>query len=191
LQNAQSLADQKATCRRFAEALGWQVLGTYEDARLSGASRFRPEYQRLLADAEAHWFDLVVCEALNRLAEFTAALADDGAELRKRVRGPVETIRLIPEAGRLRVEVRGELGAILRLAEGVKAQKYTGSVAEALVVQVNGDEGTGYGLCRTPLRQSGRLPLLSPTVQSEQRRGLTMPGHWLWPRAAHQSHANR
>ena len=108
MQNAQSLPDQKATCRRFAEALGWQVLGTYEDARLSGASRFRPEYQRLLADAEADWFDLVVCEALNRLAEFTAALAaDDGAELRKRVRGSVETIRLIPEAGRLRVEVRG------------------------------------------------------------------------------------
>jgi len=59
-----------------------------------------------------------------RVAELTAALAaDDGAELRERVRGLVETIRLIPEEGRLRVEVRGELGAILRLAEGAKTQK--------------------------------------------------------------------
>ena len=33
------------------------------------------------------------------------------------VRGVIEAIVLIPEGGRLRVEVRGELAAILRLSE--------------------------------------------------------------------------
>ena len=78
-----------------------------------------------------------------RVAELTAALAaDDGAELRERVRRLVETIRLVPEDGRLRVEVHGELGAILRLAEAAKTQKGPGVVAEASMVQIKGDEGT-------------------------------------------------
>ncbi len=78
-----------------------------------------------------------------RVAELTAALAaDDGAELRERVRSLVETIRLVPEAGRLRVEVRGELGAILRLAEGARNAKSPGVVAEASMVQIKGDAET-------------------------------------------------
>lgn|GEM_PF-4035762 len=42
--------------------------------------------------------------------------ADDAAEAREVVRGLVEAIRLVPEDGKLRIEVRGALGAILRLA---------------------------------------------------------------------------
>jgi hypothetical protein len=55
--------------------------------------------------------------------------SDDGAEARELVRGLVEEIRLMPEDGRLRIEVRGELGAILRLAEGARA---TGAGASVL-----------------------------------------------------------
>jgi site-specific DNA recombinase len=59
-----------------------------------------------------------------RVAKLTAALeADDGAELREQVRALVEAIRLIPEGGKLRVEVHGELGASLRLAEGARNQQ--------------------------------------------------------------------
>ncbi len=67
-----------------------------------------------------------------RVVELTAALAaDDGAELRERVRGLVETIRL-----------RSELGTILRLAEGAKNAKSPGVVAEVFMVQIKGDAGT-------------------------------------------------
>ena len=49
----------------------------------------------------------------------------------------------------MRIEVRGELGAILRLAEGARVaggqnDKSPGGVAEAFVSQVKMDAGTGF-----------------------------------------------
>ena len=76
--------------------------------------------------------------------------AEDGAELREQVRGLVETIRLVPEAGRLRVEVRGALGAILRLAQGARAagsgidNRPAAFAVGAMLVQIKGDAGTGF-----------------------------------------------
>ncbi|GGJ45167.1 hypothetical protein GCM10011320_60730 [Neoroseomonas lacus] len=71
----------------------------------------------------------------HRVAELSDALSsDDGAEARELVRGLVEEIRLVPEEGRLRIEVRGELGTILRLAEGAQDAgngKRPSEVAEA------------------------------------------------------------
>jgi hypothetical protein len=67
------------------------------------------------------------------------------------VRGLVEAIRLVPEAGRLRIEVRGELGAILRLAEGARGGRNAerpGSVPEALLVQIKMDAGTRNRRCQ-------------------------------------------
>ena len=74
---------------------------------------------------------------------------NDAAEAREQIRGLVEAIRLIPEDGRLRVEVRGALGAILALADGARLSgsgtgKRPGFVPEALLVQVKMDAGTGF-----------------------------------------------
>ena len=76
LQNAASAADQTRACRRFAEGMGWQVVGTYEDQAMSGASRFRPEFLRLLADSKGRKFDVVLCEALDRMGRKLADIAD-------------------------------------------------------------------------------------------------------------------
>ena len=57
---------------------------------------------------------------------------------------------LIPEAGKLRVEVRGALDAILRLAEGTRSaagariDKRPGGVSEAFEMQIKMDAGTGF-----------------------------------------------
>ncbi len=72
---------------------------------------------------------------------------DDNAEARELVRGLVETIRLVPQDGRLRIEVRGELGAILRFAEP-RTQKRPSSVAEAFLSQVKRDAGTRNRRCQ-------------------------------------------
>jgi hypothetical protein len=93
-----------------------------------------------------------------RVAEFSEALsADDGAEARKLLRSLVDAIRLVPEGGKLRIEVRGDLGAILRLAEEARSAGAGGScasgpengkrpncVAEALLMQIEMDAGTGF-----------------------------------------------
>jgi DNA invertase Pin-like site-specific DNA recombinase len=44
------------------------VVATYSDAAISGASRHRSEYQRLLTDARRGAFDVVLAEALDRLS---------------------------------------------------------------------------------------------------------------------------
>ena len=57
-----------------------------------------------------------------RVAELAAALrAEDADHARSVIRGLVEEIRLLPEGDRHRIEVRGELGAILRLSEAANA----------------------------------------------------------------------
>lgn len=43
---------------------------------MSGASRFRLEFQRLLTDARGRRFDVVVCEALDRLGRKLADIAE-------------------------------------------------------------------------------------------------------------------
>jgi DNA invertase Pin-like site-specific DNA recombinase len=69
-QNPLSIADQLALCRRHAEAQGWQVVATFEDAALSGVGvEHRPGYKRLLAAACAvpRPFDVVLVESVDRI----------------------------------------------------------------------------------------------------------------------------
>ena len=81
LQNAASAADQTRACRRYAEGMGWVVTATYEDQAMSGASRFRPDFQRLLQDAKSRKFDVVLCEALDRMGRKLADIAGMHDEL--------------------------------------------------------------------------------------------------------------
>ena len=71
-----SIEDQIEVCRRFVERQGWTVVRTYEDRSMSGASRFRPGYQQLIADLARGTFDVIVVEALDRLGRKLADVAD-------------------------------------------------------------------------------------------------------------------
>jgi hypothetical protein len=55
-----------------------------------------------------------------------AAGRDDTAQARERVRSLADSIMPIPEDGRLRIEVHGELAAILSLAEGARKPQSAG-----------------------------------------------------------------
>jgi site-specific DNA recombinase len=68
LQRDASIEDQVRICRARIEAEGWHLTGTYTDHAISGSSRLRPGYQKLLEDARAHAYDIVVAEALDRLS---------------------------------------------------------------------------------------------------------------------------
>jgi len=68
LQREASIEDQGRVCRQRIDREGWTLLATYSDAASSGASRLRPGYQKLLEDARAGAFDVVVAEALDRLS---------------------------------------------------------------------------------------------------------------------------
>ena len=75
-QREASIADQVEVCRRYADRMGWSVINVYDDPAISGASRFRPGFARLLTDAEQRRFDVVVCEAVDRLGRKLSDVAD-------------------------------------------------------------------------------------------------------------------
>ena len=68
MQSAASIEDQFRVCRERCEREGWTFVEAYEDRAMSGTSRLRPGYQRLLMDARKGKFDVVVAEALDRLS---------------------------------------------------------------------------------------------------------------------------
>lgn len=75
-QREASIEDQVEVCRRYAVAQGWSIVGRYEDAAISGASAIlRPGFQRLLHDAERRQFDVLICEAIDRLGRKLADVA--------------------------------------------------------------------------------------------------------------------
>ena len=75
-QREASIDDQLEVCRRLIAREGWTLLRTYTDAAISGASRFRPGLQQLRCDAERGAFDVIVCEALDRIGRKLADVAE-------------------------------------------------------------------------------------------------------------------
>ena len=82
LQSAASIDDQLRLCRTLADRGNLVVVAQYADKAVSGATMLRPELQRLLTDARAGAFDVVIAEALDRLSRDQ----EDIAGLLKRLR---------------------------------------------------------------------------------------------------------
>ena len=68
LQRDASIEDQLAVCTSLVISKNWTLTKTYADRATSGSTRFRPQYQELLAAARRNEFDVVVAEALDRLS---------------------------------------------------------------------------------------------------------------------------
>ena len=74
-QNPTSTLDQINICRPLAERLGGQIIGTFPDPELSGYRRNRPALQQLLEKCRAGEIDIVICEAIDRIARDAEDLA--------------------------------------------------------------------------------------------------------------------
>lgn len=73
LQDGRSIADQLALCREYAARQAWTIVATYTDHAVSGASiDGRPDFTRLIADAEARAFDVVLAEDVYRFSRDAA-----------------------------------------------------------------------------------------------------------------------
>jgi site-specific DNA recombinase len=66
-QREQSIEDQQRNTRAYIEKQGWQLVGEYSDAAVSGATTARPGHQHMLRDAEAKRFDVIVVDDSSRL----------------------------------------------------------------------------------------------------------------------------
>ncbi|NQW08463.1 MAG: recombinase family protein, partial [Alphaproteobacteria bacterium] len=96
-----SIEDQLRLCRLRLEREGWEPAGEFFDRAISGASMVRPGLQQLLERARAGCFDVVVCEALDRLSRDQADVAQiykqlkfDGVAIVTLSEGPVSELHV-------------------------------------------------------------------------------------------------
>jgi DNA invertase Pin-like site-specific DNA recombinase len=110
-QSVASIEDQFRVCREYAGREDWQVIDTYHDAAVSGASVIlRPGVQSLLQDAQRGKFDIVLAEALDRVSRDQA----DVATLFKHLRfAGVQIVTLAEgEISELHVGLKGTMNAL-------------------------------------------------------------------------------
>src|SRR5689334_14284265 len=110
LQREASIEDQMRVCKERIKREGWQLVATYTDRALSGASALRPGYQKLMEDARDGAFNVVLAEALDRLSRDQ----EDVAALYKRLRfAGVRIVTLAEgEINELHVGLKGTMNAL-------------------------------------------------------------------------------
>jgi hypothetical protein len=74
--------------------------------------------------------------------------AEEGREAFDTLRGLIEEVRIIPEDGEYRLELKGELAGILALAQGVKN---SGGAPAQRALQIKVVAGARFGRCHTPV----------------------------------------
>jgi DNA invertase Pin-like site-specific DNA recombinase len=81
-QRDRSIDDQVVLCHALAARNGWRVVKIYTDYAVSGSTvHRRPEFSRMLADAEDRLFDVLIAEDIDRLARGEG----DAPKLRQRL----------------------------------------------------------------------------------------------------------
>src|SRR5262245_32080275 len=141
LQDARSIDDQVAWCRRYAEQKGYHVVGVYSDAEITGATDERPGFQRLIADAEARSIDGILTEDANRLWRNR----QDGARYRARLAYAEAKLITVADG-----EQKDDLAAAIKDAMAEEYRKtLAGHVRRTMTVragqgQVLGSRAYGY-----------------------------------------------
>ena len=64
--DSESIQNQKLMLTQYATEHGWEIYDIYTDDDYTGADRNRPEFNRLIKDAEAHKFDIILCKTQSR-----------------------------------------------------------------------------------------------------------------------------
>ena len=64
--DSNSIQNQKSMLLQYAMEQGWELYNIYSDDDYAGADRRRPEFNRLLKDAEQHRFDIILCKTQSR-----------------------------------------------------------------------------------------------------------------------------
>jgi site-specific DNA recombinase len=131
-QSETSAEDQVRDCRTRADREGWDVVDVYSDLAISGASNRRPGMTAMLADAAAGSFDIVLSEALDRIARNQA----DIATIYQKLQFANVQIETLSEGtvNELHIGLKGTMGALFLkdLAEKIRRGQ-RGSVARGLM----------------------------------------------------------
>lgn len=64
--DSNSIRNQKSMLIQYAYQQNWEIFDIYSDDDYTGADRNRPQFKRMLADAEAHRFEIILCKTQSR-----------------------------------------------------------------------------------------------------------------------------
>jgi len=64
--DSESIQNQKSLLLQHAISKGWEVYNIYSDDDYAGADRKRPEFNKLLVDAQNKKFDIILCKTQSR-----------------------------------------------------------------------------------------------------------------------------
>tara|TARA_R100000935_G_scaffold30156_1_gene50475 strand:+ start:19672 stop:21357 length:1686 start_codon:yes stop_codon:yes gene_type:complete len=140
MQRDASIDDQVRACREYAARQGIDIVATYSDRAISGASLIRSGVQNLLRDAATKSFDLVLTESLDRLSRNQAEIA--WLYQRLKFQGsPIETIA-DGRVSEIHIGLKGTMNA-LQLTD-IAAKTHRGLKGRALAGKNAGGKAYGY-----------------------------------------------
>jgi site-specific DNA recombinase len=159
LQSAASIDDQLRMCAERAAHEGWQVVERYFDQGVSGASLIRPGIQKLLQDAGAGKFDIILTESLDRPSRDQ----EDTAHIYKRMRFLGRRIVTLSEGeiNELHIGLKGTMGALYLKDLADKTRRGLRGRIEA--GKSGGGNSYGYDVLKTigdngePVRRERRI----------------------------------
>lgn len=120
---SESIQNQKSLLIHYAVERGWDIYHIYSDEDYSGADALRPDFKRMLAEAKAGKFQIILCKSQ---ARFTR----DMELVEKYIHGlfPIWGIRFIALADNADTEVRGNKKA--RQINGLVNEWYLEDLSE-------------------------------------------------------------
>ena len=152
---SESIQNQKSLLTNYAIDHGWDIYGVYCDEDYSGADRFRPDFNRMLAAAKQKKFQLILCKSQSRFTR-------DMELVEKYIHGlfPVWGIRFIAVADHADTEVKGNKKA--RQINGLVNEWYLEDLSEnvRMVFDLKRREGQYiggfpiYGYKKDPARKN-------------------------------------
>lgn len=83
-QNEQSIEGQIRICTEYAESQGYTVVKAYKDKARSGTNDHRPDFQKMIADADSGAFEQIIVYKFDRFARNRVDSIMYKAQLKKR-----------------------------------------------------------------------------------------------------------
>ncbi|HIO37991.1 MAG TPA: recombinase family protein [Rhodospirillales bacterium] len=143
-QREASIEDQITQCKKKIDSEDWELVDSYYDRAISGATLLRPGYQKLLEDIRSNRFDVIVSEALDRLSRDQ----EDVAALYKQLSFAGVTLITLSEGeiSELHVGLKGTMNALFLKDLAIKTHR--GLSGRAQSGKSAGGKSYGYDIVR-------------------------------------------
>lgn len=142
--DSESIQNQKSMLIQYAVDREWEIHSIYSDDDYTGADRNRPEFNRLLTDAETRKFDIILCKTQSR---FTRELEI----VEKYIHGlfPLWGIRFISIVDNADTEVKGNKKS--RQINGLINEWYLEDMSENIKSVLTNRRKQGFHIGAFPL----------------------------------------